>query len=405
MVRFFFVLIVLAARYTCTGQDFEFTEVQRLPGSVNSSAEEGMPMLYNNVLYFTRVFHPENTGGEYAGLDVWTSELKNGKWTRALNSFPFNNKNHNVVTGINQETRTLYYLDVSPAKKLQGIYFASQLNSEWSRPELIPIAGIDNLDFLGVYASPNGDVILLSMKAADSRGNEDIYYSVKDTAGTWSVPKNLGATINTTGFEISPFLSSDNRRLYFASNGHGGEGDSDIFYSERLYDSWETWSTPVNLGKQVNSKKFDAYFSLSGDSIAFFTSNRESTYSDIYSARVTQQKTILTKGQHYLNSEAWGDLVGKKVSSSISFPPEITTLTEPQQELIFYIVNKLMLEKDINFHLVVTEEEKPELTTMRLKAIYQQLTKSGIDTNRIRNEQVASIRKSDKGAIEIRLFK
>jgi hypothetical protein len=407
MVRRFICLLsaLLSSGLLSLAQEFEFTELQRIPGLVNSSAEESMPMLFSKRLYFTRAFHPENTGGEHAGLDVWTSDFKNGKWTRAANTFPYNNKNHNVVVGINHTGNRFYYVDISPSKKLQGVYVSRYVGSRWGEPDFIPIAGVNNLDFLGVYIAPTADVILLSMKAEDSRGQEDLYYAVKDRSGLWSTPKNLGATINTTGFEISPFLSKDNKRLYFASNGHGGEGDADIFYSDRLYDSWETWSTPVNLGKQVNSKKFDAYFSVYGDSVAFFSSNRESTYSDIYTVKVAQQKTILASGQYYLNSESWGSLVGKKVSSSISFPPEITTLTEPQQELIFYIVNKLMLEKDVNFHLVVTEEEKPELTKMRLQAIYDQLTKSGIDTNRIRSEQVASIKKSDKGSIEIRLFK
>jgi hypothetical protein len=405
MVKFLRLMVFIGFHSMSTAQELEFAAAQRLPGSVNSAAEEGMPMLYNNTLYFTRAFHPMNTGGEFTGLDVWMSVRKNGKWERAGNSLPFNNRNHNVIAGIDSEKRTFYYLDVSPSKKLQGVYYSTQLNSRWSRSELIPISGIDNLDFLGVYVASTGDVILLSMKASDSRGEEDLYYTIKDKSGVWSTPRNLGATINTTGFEISPFLSDDKKRLYFSSDGHGGEGDADIFVSERLYDSWETWSTPINLGKPVNSKKFDAYFSISGDSLAFFASNREGTYSDIYMVKATEKKTILAKGQHYLTTEEWGKMVGNKVNSSISFPPEITTLTEPQQELIFYIVNKLMLEKDINFHLVVTEEEKPELTQMRLQAIRDQLKKSGIDDSRIRNEQVASIRKSDKGAVEIRLFK
>jgi hypothetical protein len=388
------------------GQNLEFTDIKKVPG-INSPAEEGMPLLTadGKRLYFTRALYEGNEGGEYSGSDVWFSEMKNGSWTKPTNALSINNRNHNVITGIGSDGRTVYYLDISPTKKLHGVYFSTILNNRWSHPELIPLSGIDNLDFLGVYVAPKGDVIFLSMKAPDSRGNEDLYYTAKDKSGMWSTPRNLGASINTPGFEISPFLSADGRRLYFSSNGHGGEGDADIFYSDKLYDSWETWSTPVNLGKGINSKKFDAYFSIYGDSVAFFASNREGNMADIYSAKVTQQQTILTKGQHYLNTEEWGNLIGKKISSSISFPPEITTLTEPQQELIFYIANKLMLEKDVNFHLVVAEEENPEMTKARLQSVTNHMTKSGIDASRIRNEQVASIKKSDKGMIEIRLFK
>lgn len=397
---------VFLAALNLHGQSFDFTDIKKLP-AINSPAEEGMPLLTSDGkrLYFTRALYEGNEGGEYSGSDIWFSEMKNGSWAKATNSLSINNKNHNVITGIGEDGKTVYYLDVSPAKKLQGIYFSTVLNNRWSSPELIPLSGIDNLDFLGVYVARKGDLIFLSMKAPDSRGNEDLYYTVKDKSGMWSTPRNLGASINTPGFEISPFLSVDGRRLYFSSNGHRGEGDADIFYSEKLYDSWETWSTPVNLGKGINSKKFDAYFSIYGDSLALFASNREGSMADIYSARVTQQRTILTKGQHYLTSEEWGNLIGKKIGSSISFPPEITTLTEPQQELIFYIANKLMLEKDVNFHLIVVEEENPELTKARLESVINHMTKSGIDASRIRNEQVASIKKSDKGLIEIRLFK
>src|SRR6185503_14219383 len=97
-------------------------------------------------------------------------------------------------------------------------------------------------EFLGMYISPDCDVILLSMKKDDSKGQEDLYVSLKDAAGQWSIPRNLGPVINTRGFEMSPFLSPDKKRLYFASNGHRGLGDADIFYSNRLDDSWERWS-------------------------------------------------------------------------------------------------------------------------------------------------------------------
>ncbi len=52
---------------------------------------------------------------------------------------------------------------------------------------------------------------------------EDLYVSLKNGAGEWSEPKNLGATINTEGFEISPYLSSLDK-LYFSSSGHPGQG-------------------------------------------------------------------------------------------------------------------------------------------------------------------------------------
>jgi hypothetical protein len=90
----------------------------------------------------------------------------------------------------------------------------------------------------------------------------------------------MGSTLNTSGFDISPFLSKTQDTLYFSSNGHGGSGDADIFYSVKQ-GSWTSWSKPTNLGAKINSPKFDAYFIHSGNQI-YWSSNRESERSDIY---------------------------------------------------------------------------------------------------------------------------
>ena len=178
-------------------------------------------------------------------------------------------------------------MDASSAKKVSGVYFSRRIGNAWSSSEFIPIGGIDSNGFLNFYMSSDFEVLFISMRGKDTKGEEDLYVSIKEVSGEWSKPKNLGPTINTAGFEISPFLSDDKKKLYFSSNGHPGMGDADIFVSERLYGSWEAWSVPQNLGKVINSNKFDAYFSVYGDSVCFFSSNRNSTDADLYSSRIS----------------------------------------------------------------------------------------------------------------------
>jgi hypothetical protein len=410
MTRLLSLALVL---FWCTtslfAQSLEFTTLTKLPGTINSEAEEGMPLLApdGKKLYFTRAVYDGNIGGRYAGQDIWLSENGSEGWKRADNrSLTVNSKDNNAVIGMNKDGKTLYYLSSSPASKLNGIYFSKLINNYWTRPEFIPIPGIDNQDFVGFYVSPDFDVIFLSMRGPDSRGEEDIYVSTKDAAGQWTKPKNIGASINTSGFEISPYLSSDKRRLYFSSNGHSGFGDADIYYSDRLYDSWETWSAPVNLGEQVNSKKFDAYFSIYGDTVAYFSSNRDTKLADLYKIKVVQGTGLLAKGQRYLTSEEWNEYIGKNVMRRINFDPKITSLNPAQKELLYYIANKVTLQKEIGFHLVVKEEEGEEMTQARLKNIYSELRQVGIEASRIHDDQKPGAVKSAKGgAIEILLFK
>jgi hypothetical protein len=397
----FFVSVIVVR-----SQQLEFTLPVKLPSTINSAAEEAMPLLSpdGRKLYFGRALFTGNEGGEYAGQDIWVSEYVSGGWRKASNVQSVNNRNNNSVVGMSKDGKTFYFVNASSFQKMNGVYATSEIDrARTIRPELISIPGIDNQDFLGFYVSPDLDVIFLSMKAPDS-GSEDLYYTVKEKSGLWIKPRSLGATINTSGFEISPFLSADKKRLYFSSNGHPGSGDADIFYSERLYDSWETWSVPVNLGSSVNSNKFDAYFSIYGDTLAFFASNREGKYADLYQTTATQGKTILSKGERYLTSEEWNSFVGKNVSADFTFPHESTVLTTGQKELLFYIVNKLMLKKDIKFHLVITEEESASVSQERLKEIYNYLKQLGIDPVRMEKEQVFAIEKSSRGVIRLKLF-
>jgi hypothetical protein len=312
MVKYFIFPICWMA-VAASAQNLAFSTVKKLPAYINSSAEEASPLVSpdGKSLYFVRVLCPENVGGQFSGADVWVSHYDSIKssWGKPTNAKDvFNDKANNEVVGIGNHSDVIYQLNASASKKVRGIYFSTHRNNSWTIPELIPIPFLTTEEFLGVYVSPDLDVIVLSMKDTNSKGQEDLYVSLKNTTGEWSKPLNLGTVINTPGFEISPFLTSDKKRLYFASNGHPGLGDADIFYSDRLGDSWETWSVPVNLGNKVNSKKFDAYFTIR-DSLAYFCSNRDGRFSDLYGARLqdavdsTQQriKKIVAEAQILLD--------------------------------------------------------------------------------------------------------
>jgi hypothetical protein len=403
------VLFLLSVVYSSRGQMLDFTGLTKLPSSVNSAGEESTPLLSTDGsrLYFVRSFYNGNLGGNFGGQDVWVSDLSKGTWKVATNRLEnINTKGNNVLIGLNRDGRTIYILNTSPSEKLNGIYFAKlKGHNEYAEPEFVPIPGIENEDFVGMFVSSDYDVIFISMRGSDSRGEEDIYICTKDRSGAWTKPRNMGPTINSNGFEISPFLSADKKRLYFSSNGLGGAGDADVFYSERLYNSWETWSAPVNLGPVVNSKKFDAYFSIYGDSIAYFTSNRDQQLSDIYQVKVSEKVGILPAGQRFLTEEEWNTSIGKNVLRKLTFDEKSQTLSAAQRELLYYIANRVSALKDVGFHLIIRQEEDPELSRSRMKAIYGELRQHGIDSNRIREEQGYNVKTGETGVIELMLYK
>lgn len=334
-------------------QELVFSDPIKLSSSVNSEDEELGIILSNDgkTMYFSRAFHDKNLGGKYAGTDIWMSKKDDqGNWMPAANvGKPWNNKRSNSVIGINHDNTVVYLLNAYSNKS--GIAFSKLINGEWSDPEVIPIPGINRNDFVGFYVNPAFDVILISMKGADSFGEEDLYVSLKDFSGKWTEPKNLGPTLNTKGFEISPFLSSDKKRLFFSSNGHGGFGDADVFYCDRLFDSWETWSVPKNLGDKVNSLGFDGYFNYY-DSIGFYVSSINRKIVDIFSLQKLESKRSLAEQPtiQYLSDKEAYTLI--KVEPILIFDEGVSKLTESNKDVLKKVYLAISNKQEIKCVLV-----------------------------------------------------
>lgn len=279
--------IALFASLLCAQANAQFwkhSEPIKLPGTVNTGAEESIPVFSkdSSMLYFVRTKDPSNVGGEN-DQDVWYSvKDENGNYTDCQRLKDVNNKFNNAVVGLSTNGEHMYLLNAYDGKKDQekGIAMATGSGSSWKNPEKLNIPGLKiNGDFFGFHVNGSEDVIILSYDGLGSIGEEDLYVSTK-TGGAWSIPMHMGSEINSAGYEIAPFLNSTQDTLFFSSNGMGGQGDADIFYSVKQ-GAWNSWSNPVNLGSVINSPKFDAYFTYSG-SQAYWSSNRESELSEIY---------------------------------------------------------------------------------------------------------------------------
>lgn len=410
MVRF--VIILLLFPLSLFGQLWEFSDPQHVGSGVNTEYEEILPLISpdGRTMFFSRVLYPENTGGKFAGSDIWVARWDDSgkRWAKAGAVPKLNDKGNNAVVGVSADGNTIYLMKTTSAGKPSGIYFARRIGNTWSRPELIPINNIEPRGFLSFYASPDFEVIFISMRGNDSRGEEDLYVTYRNSSGDWTAPKNLGSSVNTSGAEFSPFLSADKKRLYFSSTGHKGLGDADIFYCDRLYNSWDTWSAPRNLGDKINTKSFEGYFSLYGDTIAYFASNRDGRYADIYKIRVVPGNEILAYGQRYLTTEEMAAILGSpNVSRRVVFQDKSTAVSFADKELLFYIANKVAPEVDVSIQVMVLEDNAPELTNDRLKAVTDELRASGLDNIRLIVAPNERFRKKNpkETVMEILLFK
>ena len=285
MKKYLFVLFGISFSSISYSQFTDIEIPHRLGGEVNTAYEENFPIFSKetSTLYFSRSFDSSSIGG-YTDQDIWQSEkIEDKNYSKGGELHALNNKFNNCIVGFNSDESRVYLLGAYHGKKdlKKGIAYADRKGNGWGSPHDLKIPDLDiDGNFYGFHINREENTIIISYEGPESKGKEDLYFSqlIDDK---WTAPVSMGPNINSSGFEISPFLSDNDDTLYFASNGFGGYGDADIFYALRNGEGWDSWSAPVNLGEVINSPKFDAYFTIF-DHFFYWSSNRDAQMSDIY---------------------------------------------------------------------------------------------------------------------------
>jgi len=278
--------------------------------AVNSAYDEIFPVISpdGKTLYFDRKNHPNNMGVQKNNDDIWFSQRIADKWTKAQHlPEPLNNAYHNYVCSVTPDGNTLLLGNIyrKGAEPEGGISWSHRTGNGWSFPEALVIEGYENRSEYSEYnLAPNRKAILMAIENAETLGDRDIYVSFHVEGNRWSKPINLGGNINSAGTELTPFLASDNKTLYFASNGHSGYGATDMFVSRRLDDSWTNWSEPVNLGASLNSPHWDASYTIDAKGeYAYFVSYQNSVNgsADLFKVKLPEdvrpEPVALVKGK------------------------------------------------------------------------------------------------------------
>jgi len=302
--------------------------IEPLDKNVNSEYNDLNALLSpdGKVLYFSRQNHPENSGGVKDKEDIWYSELGNdGKWTLAKNAGPaLNNAYPNFVNSVTTATPdgkavvlVLGNQYKDNGKMLSGVSISNNIGGRWSIPKTIQIKNDYNYSERAQYFLSNTlKVLLMSVDREDTHGGRDLYVSFSQNDSIWSEPLNLGGMVNTAGDESTPFLASDDKTLYFSSNGFSGYGGSDIYMSKRLDDTWTKWSDPQNMGAEINSKLDDIFFNIPSTSdFAYFSRAITPDNFDIYRVKMplfrSPEPIIIVKGK--LIDAKTGQPIGAKI--------------------------------------------------------------------------------------------
>jgi len=286
------------------------SKAENLGAKVNSKCSELLPLISpdGNTLYFVR---DVDCGQNIGGQDVWYSQYskETKEWTQAANiGIPINEKGNDALYSITPDGNTALVSGKRLANGTRKLgYSAAQrgLNG-WMRPVGIEVVNYYNdNDYVEACLAQNGKAILTTIENDDSYGERDIYVTFPQPDGTWTKPLNLGNVVNTAADETSPFLASDNVTLYYSTAGKGGYGKNDIFITKRLDDTWTNWSEPMNIGSEINTPEWDAYYAVpaSGE-YAYFVSYKNSLgESDLFRIKLPPvlkpEPVVLVRGKVY----------------------------------------------------------------------------------------------------------
>lgn len=268
--------------------------------NINTDGMEFSPALYDNgMVYVSRRKNgpiDENTKETY--YELFYAELDpNGQPLKPQNfSVEINSQLHEGPVSFNRQANRIYFTRSNQNKGLskadnQGkvrlkIYEADKGYFDWENIKELPFND-DSYSCLHPALSADGKRLFFASDRPGGFGGMDLYF-VEQTSSGWSAPINLGPEINTPKNEVFPF-AHESGTLFFASNGHPGLGNLDLFMID-LSD--RKWGRVINMGYPFNSEKDDLGLILTPNGTrGYFTSNRETDnrgQDDIYLFEVPQ---------------------------------------------------------------------------------------------------------------------
>jgi len=161
-----------------------------------------------------------------------------------------------LMPSVTADERFLYFTKHEKIGRAsdENIFMSELIDGKYTNTQLVDRPISTDEYFEGATCiSPSGKYLFFtSCGRPDGMGDCDNYYT-KRVVGGWDRPKNLGSKVNTPGWDIQPCISADGRTLYFASRRLGGFGGLDL-WSTSLGDDFN-WTTPVNLGPNINTEK------------------------------------------------------------------------------------------------------------------------------------------------------
>jgi WD40-like Beta Propeller Repeat len=211
---------ILASRRKSAKQDWPAGKV--LPELTSKDADHRSPFVHKNTLFFAANEVPDPSLAKLKNYDIYQ---------RIGEQAPI------PVQGISDKTDELHPW-VTPGGT--ELYFSRKTDEGWKLfvargPARAPIGDARPVGFPKGFhhATLSKDALVMYLQGPIDNGGWGLYRSRRAKVGAeWSKPEALTMLNNPKGLrgDLSPCLSADGARLYFASDRPGGKGGLDLWY-------------------------------------------------------------------------------------------------------------------------------------------------------------------------------
>lgn len=208
---------------------------------------------------------------------VYLMEMKNGQWTKPRIAPYSEYSPYNFTVG--PDDQTVYFTTLKSPEMTSRMFleeaniWAVKLEMDgWTEPVMFG-RSINTEQYYENYpAVTNDGTIYYMSRREDDIGGGDIYRS-RNIDGRYAEAENVGEPVNTEGGDSDPFVAPDESYLIVCQKKKDGFGEYDLYISFQRKDG--SWTEPINMGEEVNSSSYEVrpYVTPDGKYL-FFTSNR-----------------------------------------------------------------------------------------------------------------------------------
>ena len=247
--------------------DFRYAPLAKFSKELNSKFHEAAVCVSpdGQTIYFTRNnFDDGKTGRSDEGLvklKIYSAQIgKKGDWSN-VTGLPFNSDEYSVAhPSLSADGQHLYFASNMPGGYGGMDLYVSELeNGRWGPAfNLGPVVNTEGNEIFP-YIDPNNR-LYFSSNGHIGLGGLDIFYTTGDGRDKWNLPVNLGFPMNSNGDDFGITFGGDLTWGYFSSDRDGGAGRDDVYGFQKsaspveifVYDAQS--KAPVSGAAVANSR-------------------------------------------------------------------------------------------------------------------------------------------------------